>query len=102
MVGDCENKANSAQLGLAGALAELGNKCSLQDSIRPSRNLQKMDKLFFITSQTKLYFHFLYQQSACSFPPRIKHQINRTSGWGTGFVFFSTNCQGGDMVLEKR
>ena len=25
MVGDCENKANSAQLGLAGALAELGN-----------------------------------------------------------------------------
>ena len=25
VVGDCENKANSAQLGLAGALAELGN-----------------------------------------------------------------------------
>ena len=26
VVGDCENKANSAQLGLAGALAELGKK----------------------------------------------------------------------------
>ena len=31
VVGDCKNKANSAQLGLAGAWAELGNIHTLRD-----------------------------------------------------------------------
>ena len=38
VVGDCENKANSAQLGLAGALAELGNNTQAQTQILNQTN----------------------------------------------------------------
>ena len=33
MVGDCKNKANSAQLGLAGAQAELGKILNLESLV---------------------------------------------------------------------